>query len=39
MGVCIKEESRHFAFRIFKEKWDLLLSGTVCVEVFPSHES
>lgn len=32
--MYIKEESRPFTFRMFKEKWNLLLSGTVCVAVF-----
>lgn len=33
-GLYIKEENRPFAFRMFKEKRNLFLSGTVCVEVF-----
>ena len=31
----IRKESRPFTFRVFKERWDLLLAWTVCVEMFP----
>lgn len=37
VGGVYQGGSRPFAFTAFKEKGNLLLAGTVCVEVFPSR--
>lgn len=36
-GECIKEENRPFPLEFLKKRGNLLLAGTVCVEVFLSQ--